>query len=47
MLLSGAPIRLALWAYLRNILGLDDSAWKDVQNELAGTTEPLGRIESE
>ena len=27
-------------------LGLDDSAWKDVQNELAATTEPLGQIES-
>jgi predicted dienelactone hydrolase len=41
-----ALIRLAAWAYLRNALGLDDSAWKDVQNELAATTEPLGQIES-
>jgi predicted dienelactone hydrolase len=41
-----ALIRLASWAYLRNALGLDDSAWKDVQNELAVTTEPLGQIES-
>jgi dienelactone hydrolase len=41
-----ALIRLASWAYLRNALGLDDSAWKDVQNELAGTAEPLGQIES-
>jgi predicted dienelactone hydrolase len=41
-----ALIRMASWAYLRNALGLDDSAWKDVQNELAGTTEPIGQIES-
>jgi pimeloyl-ACP methyl ester carboxylesterase len=41
-----ALIREASWAYLRKALGLDDSAWTEVQTTLAGTTQPLGRIES-
>jgi pimeloyl-ACP methyl ester carboxylesterase len=42
-----ALIREASWAYLLNALGLGDCAWTAVQTKLAGTTEPLGQIESQ
>jgi dienelactone hydrolase len=41
-----ALIRRASWAYLRNALGIDDVAWKQVQSELAETTDPIGRIDN-
>jgi dienelactone hydrolase len=39
-----ALIRKASWAYLRSTLGIDDTAWKQLQTELAETTDPIGRI---
>jgi dienelactone hydrolase len=41
-----ALIRRASWAYLRGALGIDDVAWKQVQAELAETTDPIGRIDN-
>jgi dienelactone hydrolase len=41
-----ALIRWACWAYLRSALGIDDIAWKQVQAELAETTDPIGRIDN-
>src|SRR3981081_1833281 len=41
-----ALIREASWAYLLNALGLGDCAWTAVQTKLAGTTAPLGQVES-
>ena len=41
-----ALIRKACWAYLRSALGIDDTAWKQVQTELAETTDPIGRIDT-
>ena len=40
-----ALIRKASWAYLRSALGIDDTAWKQVQTELAQTAHPGGRID--
>jgi hypothetical protein len=39
-------IRRASWAYLRSALGIDDTAWKQVQAELAETTDPIGRVDN-
>ncbi|GHF89044.1 dienelactone hydrolase [Amycolatopsis bartoniae] len=41
-----ALIREASWAYLRSALGIDDTAWKQVQAELAESTDPAGRIDN-
>jgi dienelactone hydrolase len=41
-----ALIRTAAWAYLRSALGIDETAWKQTQTELAQTADPLGRIDS-
>jgi dienelactone hydrolase len=41
-----ALIRRACWAYLRSALGIDDIAWKQMQTELAETTDPIGRIDN-
>ena len=40
-----ALIREAAWAYLRSALGIDTAAWEKVQAELAGTADPIGRID--
>jgi dienelactone hydrolase len=39
-----ALVRRACWAYLRSVLGIDDIAWKQMQTELAETTDPIGHI---
>jgi dienelactone hydrolase len=41
-----ALIREAAAAYLRSALGVDDTAWKQAQTELARATGPIGRIDS-
>lgn len=41
-----AVIREASWAYLRSALGIDDTAWKQLQSELAQTANPAGRIDN-
>jgi hypothetical protein len=41
-----ALIRKASWAYLRSTLGIDDTAWKHVQTELAETAAPIGHIDN-
>ncbi|GAA1024455.1 hypothetical protein Aple_101180 [Acrocarpospora pleiomorpha] len=41
-----ALIRKASWAYLRSALEIDDTAWKQVQTELAETADPIGRIDN-
>jgi dienelactone hydrolase len=41
-----ALVRRASWAYLRSALGIDDVAWKQVRTELAGTADPIGRIDN-
>ncbi len=41
-----ALIRETSWAYLRSALGIDDTAWKQAQIELARTDHPIGRIET-
>ncbi|MBF6065184.1 alpha/beta fold hydrolase [Nocardia terpenica] len=41
-----AVIREASWAYLRTALGIDDTAWKQLQSELAQTANPAGRIDN-
>lgn len=41
-----ALIRQASWAYLRSALGIDDTAWKQVQTELTETEDPIGRIDT-
>nr|WP_042183164.1 alpha/beta fold hydrolase [Kibdelosporangium sp. MJ126-NF4]CEL15224.1 FIG01043599: hypothetical protein [Kibdelosporangium sp. MJ126-NF4] len=41
-----AVIRQASWAYLRGALGIDDTAWKQVQTDLAETVDPVGRIDN-
>ncbi|WP_378740687.1 alpha/beta hydrolase family protein [Nocardia brasiliensis] len=41
-----ALIRKASWAYLRSALGVDDTAWKQVQAELAESADPIGVIDS-
>jgi dienelactone hydrolase len=41
-----ALIRKASWAYLRNALGIDDTAWKQVQTELAETADRIGHIDN-
>lgn len=33
-------------AYLRHVTGVDDTAWQEVRTALAGTSHPLGRLES-
>ncbi|WP_405489016.1 alpha/beta hydrolase family protein [Nocardia sp. NBC_00511] len=38
-------IREVAWAYLRSALGIDDTAWKQVQDDLAQATEPVGRLD--
>ncbi|MFE2999700.1 alpha/beta hydrolase family protein [Nocardia sp. NPDC059246] len=40
-----ALIRKASWAYFCSALGIDDMAWKQVQTDLAQTTDPIGRID--
>lgn len=41
-----ALVQRATSAYLRHALGVDDSGWTEIRKELAGSAEPLGRIES-
>lgn len=41
-----ALIRRASWAYLRDALGIDGLAWKQVQAELAESADPIGRIDT-
>lgn len=41
-----ALIREAASAYLRSALGIDTAAWEKLQAELAGTTDPIGRIDN-
>lgn len=38
-------IREVAWAYLRSALGIDDTAWKQVQDDLAQAAEPVGRLD--
>ncbi|WP_194834401.1 alpha/beta fold hydrolase [Nocardia sp. XZ_19_369] len=41
-----ALIRTASWAYLRSALGIDDTAWKQVQADLAEAADPIGKIDN-
>ncbi|WP_405168169.1 alpha/beta fold hydrolase [Nocardia sp. NBC_01499] len=41
-----ALIRKASLAYLRSVLGIDDTAWKQVQAELAEAADPIGGIDN-
>lgn len=41
-----ALIREASWAYLRSALGIDDTAWKQVQAGLMESAEPIGVIDN-
>ncbi|MFI9400720.1 alpha/beta hydrolase family protein [Nocardia sp. NPDC052316] len=41
-----ALIRTASWAYLRSALGIDDTAWKQVQADLAAAADPIGKIDN-
>ncbi|MFF3223099.1 alpha/beta hydrolase family protein [Nocardia suismassiliense] len=41
-----ALIRTASWAYLRSVLGIDYTAWKQVQAELAEDADPIGKIDN-
>ncbi|GAB2665945.1 alpha/beta hydrolase family protein [Nocardia goodfellowii] len=41
-----ALVRQAAWAYLCHALGIDSAAWEKVQAELAGTADPIGRIDN-
>ncbi|WP_107658755.1 alpha/beta hydrolase family protein [Nocardia suismassiliense] len=41
-----ALIRTASWAYLRSALGIDDTAWKQVQSDLAAAADPIGKIDN-
>ncbi|CAM4013157.1 alpha/beta fold hydrolase [Nocardia ninae] len=40
-----ALIRTASWAFLRSALGIDDTAWKQVQADLMAAADPIGRID--
>ncbi|MFI1913359.1 alpha/beta hydrolase family protein [Nocardia sp. NPDC020380] len=42
-----ALIRRAALAYLRSALGIDSAAWKQLQSDLAQTSDPIGRIDTE
>jgi dienelactone hydrolase len=39
-------IRRASWAYLRSALGIDDTAWKQTQTDLAQAGTPIGHIDT-
>ncbi|GIH61918.1 alpha/beta hydrolase family protein [Microbispora siamensis] len=41
-----ALIRRLTWAYLRTVLGIEDSSWPAARAALAEADDPLGRIES-
>ncbi|WP_067709399.1 alpha/beta hydrolase family protein [Nocardia yamanashiensis] len=40
-----ALIREATWAYLCSALEIDSAAWEKLQADLAGTADPIGRID--
>ncbi|MBB5915660.1 dienelactone hydrolase [Nocardia transvalensis] len=40
-----ALIRRASWAYLRDALGIEETAWKQVRTDLAQAPDPIGRID--
>ncbi|WP_433579275.1 alpha/beta hydrolase family protein [Nocardia brasiliensis] len=41
-----ALVRRAAWAYLRDALALDATAWHEIQSDLTRATAPIGRIDN-
>ncbi|WP_052280490.1 alpha/beta hydrolase family protein [Nocardia vulneris] len=41
-----ALVRTAAWAYLRDALALDSTAWHEIQSDLARAADPIGRIDN-
>ncbi|MGW4849010.1 alpha/beta hydrolase family protein [Nocardia brasiliensis] len=41
-----ALVRTAAWAYLRDALALDATAWHEIQSELIRAATPIGRIDN-